>query len=60
MMPYKIAYSSTLLQEIKKSHERSKQFGIDPNSTCNHDQYSIYVLQDTISAIKTKSLDSES
>jgi sigma-54 dependent transcriptional regulator, acetoin dehydrogenase operon transcriptional activator AcoR len=38
MMPNRIASSGTLLQEIKKSHERSKQFGIDPNSTCNHDQ----------------------
>jgi transcriptional regulator with PAS, ATPase and Fis domain len=34
----RIPYSNTLLQEIKKSHLRSKQYGIDPDSTCNLDQ----------------------
>ena len=33
-----IPYSNTLLQEIKKSHLRSKLYGIDPDSTCNLEQ----------------------
>jgi hypothetical protein len=34
----RIPNSNTLLKEIKKTHLRSNQYGIDPNSICNLDQ----------------------
>lgn len=55
MMPNKIAYSSTLLQEIKKSHERSKQFGIDPDSTCNRDQ--VRLTPEALASLRNENAD---